>query len=284
VALADVSMAGESAPKVPVQILDDTASGASPPSTCGANGTLLNDVAGFGANGVFGVGVFKQDCGSACVSAATPLPIYYGCSTAGVCNAENLALESQVANVGAMFAQDNNGVLIKLPNLANANGDATVQGELIFGLSTQGDNTLPAVGLTVLGADVNGDFTATYNGSATAQPALIDSGTDALSFDDASIAVCPDGAFIGYYCPAVAPQAVFAVNTGVGANNASGTVNFAIADPNSFVAGAAAFIELAGGRGSSHFTWGMPFFYGRNIYIGFDQRIAAAFTGPFYAY
>ena len=234
VAPADVTLAGETAANLPVQVMDDTGAGAAPPATCGANGTLINGVAGFDANGVLGVGVFAQDCGAACVSAASPLPLYYGCTAAGVCTAENVALAQQVTNPVALFASDNNGISINLPNLINANGDASVQGELIFGIGTQSDNALPA-GLTVLGADASGDFTATYNGSATVLPALIDSGTDSYAFDDPTIAVCSSGAFIGYYCPAVAPQSLFTVNTGVGANTATNTVNFALADPNTFV-------------------------------------------------
>jgi hypothetical protein len=284
VALADVTVAGEVAAKLPVQVMDDTNAGAPAPATCGANGTLVNDVSGFGANGVFGVGVFAQDCGSACVSPTTPLPMYYGCTTAGVCTAENIALASQVTNPVAMFAADNNGIIVSLPNLQNANGDATVTGELIFGIATQSDNALPSTALTVLGTDANGDFTATYNGGTTALPALIDSGTDAYAFNDPTIAVCASGAYVGYYCPAVAPQSLFAVNTGVGTYNATNTVDFALADPNSFVAGAAAFIDLGGGGGSTNFTWGMPFFYGRKVYFGIEQRVSGTYTGPFYAY
>ena len=282
IATADVYLAGEKAVKIPVQVLDDTNAGAPPPAACGANGTLIDTVAGFGANGVLGVGVFAQDCGEACVSPATPLPVYYGCSAAGTCSAENAALAQQVANVVAQFAADNNGVIINLPNLVNANGDASVQGELIFGLSTQADNMLPVSGLTVLGAAAKGNFTATYNGAAL--PAFIDSGTDAYAFNDSSIATCSTGAFVGYYCPAVAPATAFTVNTGVGMYTASNTVNFAIADPNTFVVGAAAFTDLAGGGGSTTFTWGMPFFYGRQVYFGIDQRVSGAYTGPFYAY
>ncbi|HWX81795.1 MAG TPA: DUF3443 family protein [Steroidobacteraceae bacterium] len=286
VAFADVSLAGESAAKLPVQIMDDAGTSAPPPAACGAGGTLINGVSGFDANGVLGVGVFAQDCGAACVNAAAPLPIYYGCTAAGVCTAENAALSAQVTNPVAMFAADNNGIIVSLPNLVNANGDASVQGELIFGIATQVDNALPATGLTVLGANASGDFTATYtiNGVATALPALIDSGIDSYAFNDPTIAVCATGAFIGYYCPVAAPQAAFAVNSGVGVNNATNTVDFAIADPNTFVANAAAFIDLAGGGGSTTFTWGMPFFYGRKIYIGIDQRVAATYTGPYYAY
>ena len=284
VAVADVTVAGEVAAKLPVQIMDDTNASAPPPAACGANGTLINDVSSIGANGLFGVGVFAQDCGSACVSPTTPLALYYGCATAGTCTAENIALANQVTNPVAMFPTDNNGIIVSLPNLQNANGDTSVTGELVFGIATQADNALPSTALTVLGADATGDFTATYNGGTTALPALIDSGSDTYAFDDPTIAVCASGAYVGYYCPAVAPQSLFAVNMGAGTYNATNTVDFAIADPNSFVAGAAAFIDLGGGRGSTNFTWGMPFFYGRKVYFGIDQRVSGTYTGPFYAY
>lgn len=282
VARADVKMAGEVAANVPVQIMDDTGAGTAPPA-CGANGTLINSPAGFGANGVLGVGVFVEDCGNACVGAATPLPVYYGCTVAA-CTPENVPLTAQVANPVAKFATDNNGLIVKLPDLQNANGDATVQGQVIFGLGTQTDNVPPATGITVLGTDNGGDFIATYNGGTTALPARIDSGTDAIMVSDPSIVVCSSGPFVGYYCPTVAPFSAFAVNSGVGTNNASNTVNFAIADPNSFVAGAAAFIDLAGGGGASGFTWGMPFFYGRKVYVGFDRHTAGTLAGPYFAY
>src|SRR5579864_6590524 len=193
--------------------MDNTNAGAPPPASCGAN---ANGVSGFGANGLLGVSVMAQDCGAACVSPTTPLLLYYGCTSAGTCTAENVALASQVTNPVALFTTDNNGVIVSLPNLQNANGDASVTGELIFGIATQTDNALPTTALTVLGADANGEFKATYNGGTTALPALIDSGTDAYAFNDPTIAVCASGAFQGYYCPAVAPYSVFAVNTGVG--------------------------------------------------------------------
>jgi hypothetical protein len=284
VVLADISMAGEVAAGVRVQVMDDSAAGAPPPATCGANGTLINDVSGFGANGVLGIGVFVQDCGAACVAAATPLPIYFGCTGAGTCTAENVALSAQVTNPIAMFAADNNGVIINLSNPQNANGDATLSGEITFGLATQADNALPVTGLTVLAADSHGEFTATYNGGTIALPALLDSATDSYAFDDPNIAACATGAFVGYYCPVVSPQSLFAVNTGAGANGAVNTVQFAIADPSAFVVGASAFMNLGGGGGSTSFTWGLPFFYGRKIFIAIDQRSGGGFTGPYYAY
>ena len=289
VALADITLAGEIASKVPVQIMDDTHGGAPPPATCGTNGTLLNDVAGFHANGLLGVGVFAQDCGAACVNASPPLAVYYSCTTAGACTAENVALAAQVTNPVSMFAADNNGIIVNMANLINANGDASATGELTFGIGTQTDNALPPA-LTVLGADATtGDFkatytSATYSSGATPLPALIDSGTDDYAFNDPTMTVCSTGSFVGDYCPSVAPQSVSATNIGVGVNNGTNLVNFAIGDANTFVSNAAAFETLGGGRGSTTFTWGMPFFYGRKIYIAIDQRVAGTFTGPFYAY
>jgi hypothetical protein len=291
VALADVTLAGEVAAKLPVQVMDDTNTNAAPPASCGANGSVHNDVPTLLANGILGVGVFAQDCGTACASPAPPANSnYYGCTAAGVCTAENVALAGQVTNPVAAFATDNNGVIVDLPALQNANGDATVQGQIIFGLATQADNALPATGLTVLGADpATGDFSATYNGGAAVLPALIDSGSDDYAFADPNMATCTatppnNPLWVGYYCPAAAPQSVFAVNTGVGTNNATNTVQFAIADPNSFAANATAFVNLGGGQGSTRFTWGMPFFYGRKIYIGIDQTMSGTLKGPFYAY
>src|SRR5258708_5112445 len=125
VALADVTLAGELAAKLPVQVLDDANTSAPPPSTsiCSANGSTLNAVTELGANGLLGVGVFTQDCGATCVNAAPALDVYYGCTgtAPSVCTAENVALTSQVTTPVAMFAADNNGVIVSLPNLQSAN-------------------------------------------------------------------------------------------------------------------------------------------------------------------
>ncbi len=282
VALADVTLAGEVATKLPIQVMDDTGSGPALPASCGATRPLLSGVAAFGSNGVLGVGVLATDCGPACAGSAPPA-VYYGCPSGGACSVASVALAAQVQNPVTLFPADNNGVIVNLPNLQNANGDPTVSGELVFGLATQADNALPLTGLTVLGTDTDGKFTASFNGDPTVYKALIDSGAAWISLYDPSIAACQSGRFSGFYCPAVAPQPVYAINTGVGANGGSNTVNFAIADPNSFAAGAYAFSGLAGG-GVTDFVWGMPFFYGRKIYVGIDQRSAGSYTGPYFAY
>lgn len=292
VALADVTLAGEVAAKLPVQVMDDAAvPSPSPPVACGVS-NLINGVSGFQANGVLGVGVFAQDCGSACVSGGAN-QIYYGCTSAGVCTAEaSVALSAQVTNPVAMFAADNNGIIVNLPSLQNSNGEATVQGQLIFGLATQTDNELPAAGLTVLGADPKtGDFNSQYCGAAACTastpslPTLIDSGTDAYAFNDPAIVGCQTGQWVGYLCPATPPLSVQAVNTGVGTHNATSTVSYAIENPDTkFLPGMAAYGDLAGVGSTTVSIWGMPFFYGRKIYIGIEARVAGPYTGPYYAY
>ena len=289
VTLADVYLAGEVAAKLPIHVLEDPATNPKAPSSCSGSNTITNAVSDLHANGLLGVGVLAQDCGAACVSAATPLSFYYGCTASGVCTKENVALANQVTNPVAMFSTDNNGVIVNLPNLVNANGDITVQGELIFGIATQADNALPASGLAVLGTDSAGKFQTTYNGGTTLLAGQIDSGTDIYVFEDPALPGCTSIDWVGYYCPKPAPQNVFAINTGVGVNNATSTVNFAIADPNTFIpevptGKGTAYISLANGGGSPRFIWGMPFFYGKKIYFGINQRVSGTYTGPFFAY
>ncbi len=80
----DVQMAGEIASSVPIQIVGPTGFVAAP-SSCSAGGIPAQTVADLGANGILGVGLFRQDCGSAC-AAASPPAVYFTCP-ASVCAA-----------------------------------------------------------------------------------------------------------------------------------------------------------------------------------------------------
>ena len=78
-AVADIQLpgSGETASNVNVHIIGDPTY-PTPPSDC--SGPAENTVTAFGANGILGVGPFAQDCGSACVAPATPIPAtYYSC-------------------------------------------------------------------------------------------------------------------------------------------------------------------------------------------------------------
>ena len=62
VASADLTIAGETAKSLPVQVIGDSRF-TTVPSTCSSTGTQEDTVAKFGANGILGIGPFQLDCG-----------------------------------------------------------------------------------------------------------------------------------------------------------------------------------------------------------------------------
>src|ERR1039458_9912551 len=101
VATADVTMSGETASSVPVQVIIPSSSSPAVPSSCSVQnpaggagnegGRRSSDsVATFGANGIIGVGLFQQDCGGYCVSQGSTCNssnnnpcVYYDCPPSG---------------------------------------------------------------------------------------------------------------------------------------------------------------------------------------------------------
>src|SRR5579863_1218484 len=134
----DVQMAGEVASSVPIQIVGPTNFPAAP-SLCTSGGTPSQTVADTGANGILGVGVFRQDCGASCASTSPPA-VYFSCPSSG-CSITAVSVAEQLQNPVWMFPQDNNGLSIVLPQIA-AGGAPTLAGSMIFGIGTQSDNAL----------------------------------------------------------------------------------------------------------------------------------------------
>ncbi len=62
---ADTATSGESAPGIPMQVIGTT-SYAVPVACSGVAGTPENTVTTFGANGIIGLGLFDEDCGTYC--------------------------------------------------------------------------------------------------------------------------------------------------------------------------------------------------------------------------
>jgi Protein of unknown function (DUF3443) len=280
VALADVQISGEMASSVPVQVIGDP-NFTSVPANCSSVGPPEDTVAAFGANGILGVGVFAQDCGSGCVTNVDN-DIYYSC-TSTLCEPTTLALASQVPDPVTLFATDNNGVIIQLPTVA-AQGAATVTGSMIFGIDTQTNNK--SGDQTVLTVDSNfGDFTTVFNGQSLNQ-SFLDTGSNGLYFNDTSLATCTATGLTGFYCPATT-QAFSA--TLQGQNNVSANVSFSVGDAQTLGgndASLVAFPTLAGTFTSSAdtFDWGLPFYYGRTVYTAFENETTSVGTGPYVAF
>jgi hypothetical protein len=276
---ADVQIGGERALGLPVHILAE-ASAPATPASCPNGAPPQNSVQTLGANGVLGIGVFREDCGSACVGTAVPAA-YYFCGSAG-CNATAVPLTSQVQNPVYRFSTDNNGVVIQLPAVGAA-GQLGARGSLVFGIDTQANNQLGAA--TVLQLDPTfGTFSTSYRG-VTLPNSFIDSGSNAYFFADASLPQCAGTAAPGFYCPATV-QSLSAVNQSV--TGVLSSVTFSVANAEALVnnnSSYTAFQSLAGiNPVVSSFDWGLPFFYGRSVYFAIEGQSTSSGAGPFVAY
>ncbi len=289
VATADITVAGEKASNVPVQVMIPASSSPPVPSSCssqstGSNGNEGGTVDAFGANALIGVGVFQQDCGPACAAQIHLLTVYYDCPSSG-CNPTSVPLAQQVANPVAMFATDNNGVLIQLPPVPDG-GSLTANGFLIFGIGTESNNALAGSMVYPVPDTGNnaGNFTTIFNG-VSYQNSFIDSGSNGLYFLDTKttgIPICakPNDS---WYCPTTSPDNLTAVNQG--SNGQSGpTTHFSIENANNlFNTNNTAFSTL-GGPNPGSFDWGLSFFFGRDVFTAIENMSTPGGTGPYFAY
>jgi hypothetical protein len=168
-------------------------------------------------------------------------------------------------------------------------GQATASGTLTFGVGTQTDNALGSA--TIYATDAYGDIQSTYQN--VAYPAFFDTGSTAIYFLDFATLGIPDCADIpGLYCPA---SPVNYTVTNQGTNSTTGQqVQFTIANADTlFNANPtfAAFSELGGDNGSGGSSdsvdFGMPFFYGRTVFVGIEgATVPGNVSAPngYYAY
>jgi hypothetical protein len=274
---ADVKIAGETAPSLPVQqVSDSNATFTRIPSSCSNTGANLGTVAALGANGILGVGLFKQDCGAACVTQVVA-GTYYECSVSS-CAGTAMPLANQVSNPVAAFGTDNNGVALVMPAVP-AGGATTLTGALIFGIDTQTNNNIGSA--TVFQTNSSGNFTTTYKGRTLAS-SFLDSGSNGFFFSDSTIPRCTVS--VGFYCPSTTLSLSAVITSANGA--ASGTVNFTLVDLQALDATIrAASVGGSIGRSSSRtFDWGMPFFFGRTVFAAIDGASTLHGTGPYWAY
>lgn len=269
VRVADVQLGGLKASSLPIQIISDPAAPTAP-AACQSKGTAMDSVARLGANGILGIGPFLDDVGD-----------YYTCP-GGICSRDlTVSISKQVVNPVAALPSDNNGVILDMPVVAPT-GAATLTGSLILGIGTRANNSLGSA--TVFDLDMSGDLKTTYSGSTIT--AFIDSGSNGLFFDDATITVCDGTSHApGFFCPSslLALSAILRAN----ANGNTATLSFGIDNASNLVTtGNTAFNSLGApwGGGTSQFDWGMPFFYGRRVYYGIYGNTISGHPGPFVAF
>ncbi len=272
---ADVILGTEAAVTIPIQIID--ASFGTRPTAC-ANSDTTPSTAGY--NGILGVGLFKEDCGPACV-APNPAPsLYYSCIGAA-CSVSNAPLASQVVNPVGRLATDNNGVILELPSIPTC-GAQTVTGALTLGIGTRANNTPAAV--TFFQTNNLGEFTTTFNGQAYTS-SFIDSGTNVLFFPrNNSLPSCTQrvgGQDISTFdCPLNTVTLSATQISGATQKTISFQVNNAY---NMFLSPNYNFNDIAANLATT-FDWGLPFFYGRKVFVGIDGTASSLGTGPYWAY
>jgi hypothetical protein len=258
-----------------------------------------NTVPTFGANGILGVGPFVNDCNS--TSDCVPLtPIcnganpnvcipgnsatYYSCTAAASCAQATVHTQQQLPNPGVLFAKDNNGVIVELPAVGANGATAPLNGSLVFGIGTEGNNALGSA-TKLLASASSGVIAATLNGTMYPD-SYLDSGSNANFFPTTSIPSCP-APNAGFLCPTAGST----VNESATLQGTDGTMlaaDFSVVNADSlFVGNNVAFSNLAGSNYSSStpnnsVDFGLSFFYGHNVFTGFENTQTGA--TPYFAY
>ena len=270
-------------PKVAVPILTIDSNYQSPPGPCTSAQSRPDtspSIAGY--NGILGVGLLTQDCGTSCVSNQTNGQ-YFSCGNNNCSCGASVALQAQVTDPVAALPVDNNGVILSLGAISTS-GTTSASGTLFLGIDTQSNNS--SSGYTKIPASMssvsfNTKFAAYSSGILTG---IIDSGTSVLYIPPASsLPDCSstDPSYAGFLCPRTFTS-LSAINIG-STGSPSITTPFSVGNAyNLYNSGNYVFSNIAAssGSGSNFFDWGLPFFFGKKVFVGNQQNK----SGTFWAY
>jgi hypothetical protein len=287
---ADVVVGGESASNLPIQLIGEKTF--TLPRSC--TGSAITDFETLAANGIFGVGLYLQDCGNACTrppGSGSFESLYYACSSAQSCTRAAVPIAQQVAHPVAAFPIDNNGTIIQLPSIP-ASGAPSVPGVLTFGIGTQANNGPGSS--TVLPTNALGYVGTTFPVGGATYMSYLDSGSNGLFFLDAQTANLKQctGGLSSFYCPATTTSLSAVLSVLSVPNGPSATVAFSVTNAANLEASAYAFSNLAGpmpmfpssDNSVPSFDWGLPFYFGRSVYTAIEGRGTPAGVGPYFAF
>ncbi|MBB5192865.1 hypothetical protein HNQ50_003619 [Silvimonas terrae] len=282
VAKADLTIGGESASGVQLQVIGDS-NFPTVPTGCSSGGTNEGTVADFGANGVIGVANIVHDCGdtsNVCATTANP-DFYYACASGSTCQPTSMPTANQVVNPVTLFATDNNGVMIVMPAVGSS-GAVTATGSLVFGIGTQSNNALS--GVTQYPTSIVGDV---YIGVNTVSGmGFFDTGSNLLFLPSSVAAACPSGtnsAGPDFFCPTTTVNPVIAIAGYNSSMSPSSSITLSIASANTlFASNNRAFSNVGGPNSLSEIDLGFPFNYGRSFYLGFNTNTSTNTATPGY--
>ncbi len=269
VKLADIKLSAEIARSIPIQVIADPLY-SSVPSYCSNSLPALQTASSLRANGILGVGLFVADGQE-----------YYSCSSnqAASCTSITLQANAQVQNPVASFQVNNNGVVLQTDKVSSS-GAASASGTLYFGIDTQANNS--STGTNIIPTNSSGLFTTIFNGT-TYTRSFIDSGSNGLYFPAGNLTstLKPCTSNISFYCPTTTQSYSATISL---KNNQTGSIAFSIANAESLSLSNNYAQPALGGALQGLFDWGLPFFYGKNVFIGITGKSSNAGTGPLYAY
>jgi len=317
-AYAVVGLGRQSTSRIPVQLIEDDANAAlQAPANCkaAADNQILSSAGALGSNGILGIGSTNIDCGQTCLLGdyTGTFVQYYGCppsaaSTADCSTTAGVAVELQMANpVSALTNRDyRGGLVLAMPALTGI-GASAASGELIFGVDTVDANAVlaaAAVGTSLsnnmrtpearkvlLGIDTNNmdaylNITTRVTQGGTAQTftsSYLDTGTNGLFFTDPSIPRCTGSS---WYCPPSTRTLSAVLSDGGSTTLNPVDVQFQVGNAEAlFSTSNTAFASISGAAptGSTAFAWGMPFFYGKRVYMSIWD-ITGPVVAPWYAW
>ena len=223
----------------------------------------------------------------------------------------NLQVANPISNLQNSRYRD--GVVLAMPAVGNP-GAATATGELIFGVDSVVDanglsgNTVPSgVTKVQLGADTNNlpaylSITTQLMHGASPQTFIgsyLDTGTNGIFFTDSSSAALPLCAASSWYCPAgLTTLNAFLWDGGkaqptqnspwvsVPVQFQIGNAEALFSTSNTAFSGAAGTAPLTstGQPDTTSFAWGMPFFYGKKVYMSIWDITSGSGATPWYAW
>lgn len=290
-AMAVVQLGNEKTQQpIPIQLID--ANFPSSQTTAGAGAQSAgcenpdDTPANAGYNGILGVGPHIADCGPTCVTwPGNSSGGYFACDSNGNCSGTTVLQGApglnlpvfQVSNPVAYLAQDNNGIAVILPDISSA-GVAGATGYMILGIGTNSNNTSTTA--TVIPTDQFGDFSTTFDGK-TYTRSFADTGSNALFFPKGNTGLVSTSS--GFYNTPQNLQA-FTAQISDGANDHA--VDFNVLSANIAFSGISpnmAFNDVAA-EFSGGFDWGLPFFFGRTVFVGISGTSSNLGAGPYLAF
>jgi len=205
--------------------------------------------------------------------------MYYSCSGTS-CRGTAVSLANQVQNPVSLLSTDNNGVIVQLPSVSSG-GAASATGSLILGIGTSSNNT-PSSSAIAYPANDYAEFITTLN-STSYSSSFLDTGSNGLFFPSPSSTLLPTcSSSSDWFCPSSAVS--LSATTSGYSGTPSTAVSFSIANATAlFNTSYSVFSEL-GGSMSGGFDWGLPFFFGRTVYVGISGKTSTLGTGPYWAY